>query len=69
MITIPASRSTTRHGVSPATAAASCVPRRLWAGPSRGTGIYRCDFQQTAAAMREFRQRYPQVWSEDIGGW
>jgi creatinine deaminase len=34
----------------------------------RGVEIVLLDDEGCVAAMREFQQRYPQVWSEDIGG-
>ena len=34
----------------------------------RGVDVVLLDDQDCVAAMREFQQRYPQVWSEDIGG-
>jgi creatinine deaminase len=34
----------------------------------RGVQIVLLDDPDCKAAMREFQQRYPQVWSEDIGG-
>jgi len=34
----------------------------------RGVQIVLLDDPDCQAAMREFQQRYPQVWSEDIGG-
>ncbi len=34
----------------------------------RGVEIVLLDDEDCVAAMREFQQRYPQVWSEDIGG-
>jgi cytosine/creatinine deaminase len=34
----------------------------------RGVQIVLLDDPDCVAAMREFQQRYPQVWSEDIGG-
>jgi creatinine deaminase len=34
----------------------------------RGVEIVLLDDQGCVAAMREFQERYPQVWSEDIGG-
>jgi creatinine deaminase len=34
----------------------------------RGLEIVLLDDQGCVAAMREFQERYPQVWSEDIGG-
>jgi cytosine/creatinine deaminase len=34
----------------------------------RGVEIVLLDDPDCKAAMREFQQRYPQVWSEDIGG-
>ena len=34
----------------------------------RGVQIVLLDDDRCKAAMREFQQRYPQVWSEDIGG-
>ena len=34
----------------------------------RGVRIVLLDDQECKAAMREFQQRYPEVWSEDIGG-
>jgi cytosine/creatinine deaminase len=34
----------------------------------RGVEIVLLDDEDCKAAMREFQQRYPQVWSEDIGG-
>ena len=35
---------------------------------SRGVGIVLLEDPACVAAMEEFQQRYPQVWSEDIGG-
>jgi cytosine/creatinine deaminase len=34
----------------------------------RGVQIVLLDDEDCVAAMREFQQRYPEVWSEDIGG-
>jgi cytosine/creatinine deaminase len=34
----------------------------------RGVQVLLLDDEDCKAAMREFQQRYPQVWSEDIGG-
>jgi creatinine deaminase len=34
----------------------------------RGVEIVLLDDEGCVAAMREFQQRYPEVWSEDIGG-
>jgi cytosine/creatinine deaminase len=34
----------------------------------RGVDIVLLDDEGCMAAMREFQERYPQVWSEDIGG-
>jgi cytosine deaminase len=34
----------------------------------RGVQVVLLDDDACVAAMREFQQRYPQVWSEDIGG-
>jgi cytosine deaminase len=34
----------------------------------RGVEIVLLEDEACVAAMREFQQRYPQVWSEDIGG-
>jgi creatinine deaminase len=34
----------------------------------RGVEIVLLDDEGCVAAMREFQERYPQVWSEDIGG-
>ena len=34
----------------------------------RGVEIVLLDDQDCVAAMREFQQRFPEVWSEDIGG-
>ena len=34
----------------------------------RGVEIVLLEDESCVAAMREFQQRYPQVWSEDIGG-
>jgi len=34
----------------------------------RGVEIVLLDDEGCKAAMREFQQRYPQIWSEDIGG-
>ena len=34
----------------------------------RGVEIVLLDDENCMAAMREFQQRYPEVWSEDIGG-
>jgi cytosine deaminase len=34
----------------------------------RGVEVVLLDDPDCAAAMREFQQRYPEVWSEDIGG-
>src|SRR5271170_3484240 len=34
----------------------------------RGVDIVLLDDPDCKAAMREFQERYPQVWSEDIGG-
>src|SRR5499425_2305787 len=34
----------------------------------RGVQVVLLDDPDCKAAMREFQQRYPQVWSEDIGG-
>jgi cytosine/creatinine deaminase len=35
---------------------------------SRGVQVVLLDDDRCKAAMREFQQRYPAVWSEDIGG-
>lgn len=35
---------------------------------SRGVDVVLLDDPDCMAAMREFQQRYPEVWSEDIGG-
>ena len=35
---------------------------------SRGVEVVLLDDDRCMAAMREFQQRYPEVWSEDIGG-
>ena len=35
---------------------------------SRGVEVVLLDDEGCVAAMREFQERYPQVWSEDIGG-
>ena len=35
---------------------------------SRGVDIVLLEDPACVAAMEEFQQRYPQVWSEDIGG-
>jgi cytosine/creatinine deaminase len=34
----------------------------------RGVEIVLLDDQNCVAAMREFQQRFPEIWSEDIGG-
>ena len=34
----------------------------------RGVEVVLLDDQDCVAAMREFQQRYPEIWSEDIGG-
>jgi len=34
----------------------------------RGVQIVLLDDQDCVAAMREFQRRYPEIWSEDIGG-
>jgi cytosine/creatinine deaminase len=34
----------------------------------RGVEVVLLDDENCMAAMREFQQRYPEVWSEDIGG-
>ena len=34
----------------------------------RGVQVLLLDDEDCKAAMREFQERYPQVWSEDIGG-
>jgi cytosine/creatinine deaminase len=34
----------------------------------RGVEVVLLDDENCVAAMREFQQRYPEVWSEDIGG-
>ena len=69
MITIPASRPTTRHGVSPAMARdAGTYEGDLGFLAGRGVDVLLLDDPGCVAAMREFQQRYPLVWSEDIGG-
>jgi creatinine deaminase len=69
MITIPASRSTTRHGVSPAMAPdAGTYEGDLGFLAGQGVDVVLLDDPGCAAAMREFQQRYALVWSEDIGG-
>jgi len=69
MITIPASRSTTRHGVSPAMPPdAERYEGDLGFLAGRGMDVVLLDDPGCVAAMREFRQRSAQVWSEDIGG-
>lgn len=35
---------------------------------AQGVHIVLLDDQRCAALMREFQTRYPEVWSEDIGG-
>jgi cytosine deaminase len=35
---------------------------------SRGVEIVLLDHEGCVAVMAEFQQRYPEVWSEDIGG-
>ena len=35
---------------------------------SRGVEVVLLDDPDCVAAMREFQQRYPEIWSEDIGG-
>jgi cytosine/creatinine deaminase len=35
---------------------------------TRGVEVVLLDDEDCKAAMREFQQRYPEVWSEDIGG-
>jgi len=34
----------------------------------RGVEVVLLDDQECVAVMREFQQRYPEIWSEDIGG-
>ena len=59
----------TRHGVSPAMAAdAETSEGDLGFLAGRGVEIVLLADPGCKAAMRESRQRYPQVWSEDIGG-
>jgi hypothetical protein len=69
MITIPASRSTTRHGVSPAVARdAGTYEGGLGFLAGRGVDVVLFDDPGWVAAMGEFRQRCLLVWSEDTGG-
>jgi hypothetical protein len=69
MITIAASRSATRHGVSPAVARdAGTYEGDLGFLAGRGVDVVLLDDPGCVAAMREFRQRYPLVWGEDTGG-
>jgi len=35
---------------------------------SRGVDVLLVDDERCKAVMREFQERYPQIWSEDIGG-
>jgi len=35
---------------------------------SRGVSVALLDDDQCKAVMREFQERFPEVWSEDIGG-
>jgi cytosine deaminase len=35
---------------------------------SHGVDVVLLDDERCAAVMREFQERYPEVWSEDIGG-
>jgi cytosine/creatinine deaminase len=35
---------------------------------SHGVDVLLADDQRCTAVMREFQQRYPDIWSEDIGG-
>jgi cytosine deaminase len=35
---------------------------------SRGVDVLLLDDERCTAVMREFQERYPEVWSEDIGG-
>jgi creatinine deaminase len=35
---------------------------------SRGVTVVLADDERCTAVMREFQERFPQVWSEDIGG-
>jgi cytosine deaminase len=34
----------------------------------RGVDVLLLDDERCTAVMREFQERYPEVWSEDIGG-
>jgi cytosine/creatinine deaminase len=69
MITIPASRSTTRYGVSPAMGPdAETYEGYLGFPASRGVEIVLVDDPDCKAPIRESQQRSAQVWSEDIGG-
>ncbi|HEX7267898.1 MAG TPA: nucleoside deaminase [Streptosporangiaceae bacterium] len=35
---------------------------------SHGVGVVLLDDERCTAVMREFQERYPEVWSEDVGG-
>jgi cytosine deaminase len=35
---------------------------------ARGVDVVLLDDEGCQAVMREFQQRYPEIWSEDIGG-
>jgi cytosine deaminase len=35
---------------------------------SRGVTVVLADDERCTAVMREFQERFPEVWSEDIGG-
>ena len=47
---------------------ASTFPGDLEFLADRGVEVVLLDDERCMAAMREFQQRYPDVWSEDIGG-
>ena len=42
--------------------------KATWFLAGGGVEIVLLDDPDCKAAMREFQQRYPQIWSEDIGG-
>jgi len=47
---------------------ASTFPGDLEFLADRGVEVVLLDDERCMAAMREFQQRYPAIWSEDIGG-
>jgi cytosine deaminase len=47
---------------------ASTFPGDLGFLADRGVEVVLLDDDRCKAAMREFQERYPDVWSEDIGG-